>query len=83
METVINLKLWGENVAAVAWDKEKEYATIEFYNSFAKNNWDIAPLLMPLNDILRGERIFGFPANRSKTFKGLPALLADSLPDDY
>ena len=83
METVINIKLWNENVAAVAWDKEKEYATIEFYNSFAKMGWDIAPLQMPINDILRGERIFSFPANRGKTFKGLPALLADSLPDDY
>ena len=83
METVINLKLWNENVAAVAWDKEKEYATIEFYDSFAKNAWDIAPLQMPINDILKGERIFSFPANRGKTFKGLPALLADSLPDDY
>ena len=83
METVINLKLWNENVAAVAWDKEKEYATIEFYDSFAKTVWDIAPLQMPINDILRGERIFSFPGNRSKTFKGLPALLADSLPDDY
>ena len=83
METVINIKLWNENVAAVAWDKEKEYATVEFYDSFAKNGWDIAPLQMPLNDIFRGERIFSFPANRSKTFYGLPALLADSLPDDY
>jgi len=83
METVINIKLWNENVAAVAWDKEKEYAIMEFYDSFAKNNWDIAPLQMPINDILRGERIFSFPANRGNTFKGLPALLADSLPDDY
>ena len=83
METVINVKLWGENVAAVAWDKEKEYATIEFYDTFAKNAWDIAPLQMSISDILRGERIFNFPANRGKTFMGLPALLADSLPDDY
>ncbi|MDR0348499.1 MAG: HipA N-terminal domain-containing protein, partial [Tannerella sp.] len=83
METVINIKLWKQDVAAVAWNPEKEYATIEFYDSFAKNGWDIAPLQMPLNDILRGERIFSFPANRGKTFNGLPALLADSLPDDY
>ena len=83
METVINIKLWNENVAAVAWDREKEYATMEFYDSFAKNGWDIAPLQMPVSDILRDERIFSFPANRSKTFNGLPALLADSLPDDY
>jgi len=83
METVINIKLWKENVAAVAWDKKKEYATIEFYDSFEKNGWDIAPLQMPIYDILRGERIFNFPANRNKTFRGLPAMLADSLPDDY
>ena len=83
METVINIKLWNENVAAVAWDKEKEYATIEFYDGFAQNGWDIAPLQMPINDILRGGRIFSFPANRGKTFKGLPSVLADSLPDDY
>ena len=83
METVINIKLWNENVAAVAWNKEKEYAIIEFYDTFAKRGWDIAPLQMPINDILRGERIFSFPANRTKTFNGLPALLADSLPDDY
>ena len=38
---------------------------------------------MPIDDILRGERVFSFPANSSKTFMGLPALLADSLPDDY
>lgn len=83
METVINIKLWGENVAAVAWDKNKEYATIEFYSSFAQLGWDIAPIQMPINDLLRGERTFSFPSNRGKTFKGLPALLADSLPDDY
>jgi serine/threonine-protein kinase HipA len=83
METIVNIKLWNENVAAVAWNKEKEFATIEFYNSFARTGWNIAPLQMPINDILRGERIFSFPSNRGKTFKGLPALLADSLPDDY
>jgi serine/threonine-protein kinase HipA len=83
MGTSINVKLWGKDVAAVAWDDSKAYATLEFYESFAKNGWDIAPLMMPLNDILRGERIFSFPALRGKTFKGLPGLLADSLPDDY
>ena len=83
METAINLKLWNENVAAVVWDKEKDYATIEFYSNFAKSAWNIAPLQMPINDILRGERIYSFPANRGKTFKGLPSMLADSLPDDY
>ena len=39
--------------------------------------------MMPLEDIARGERIFTFPNLKSKTFKGLPGLVADALPDDY
>jgi serine/threonine-protein kinase HipA len=83
METAIKVRLWGKDAAAVIWDEEREFAALEFYESFAKENLDIAPLQMPLSDILRGVRIFSFPANRGKTFKGLPGLLADSLPDDY
>jgi len=83
MDTVLNVRLWEKDVAVVSWSANSGYATIEFYESFAMNGWDIAPLLMPLQDILRGDRIFSFPANQKKTFKGLPGLLADSLPDDY
>ena len=83
METVVNITLWGENVAAIAWDPNREVGVIEFYASFLKNDWDIAPLMMPLEDLQRGERIFSFTNLKSKTFKGLPGLIADVLPDDY
>ncbi|GHV04257.1 toxin HipA [Bacteroidia bacterium] len=83
MDTVLNVKLWDKEVAAVAWNKDEEYATIEFYDSFAKEGLDIAPLIMPLSDIVRGDRVYSFPIHKGKTFKGLPGLLADSLPDDY
>ena len=83
METVLKVKLWDKDVAVVNWDADREFAAIEFYESFANMGLDIAPLTMPLNDIRRGERKFSFLAHRGKTFKGLPGLLADSLPDDY
>ena len=83
MDTVLNVTLWGENVAAVVWNKETGAAIVEFYDSFITKHLDIAPLTMPLEDLVRGERIFSFPAHRGKTFKGLPGMLADSLPDDY
>lgn len=83
MNTVVNITLWGEPVAAVAWDANRNISVLEFYDSFPKNGWNIAPLQMPLEDIARGERIFSFPELKNKTFKGLPGLLADSLPDDY
>lgn len=83
METVLKVTLWGKEVAAIIWDAEREFATIEFYDTFADSGWDISPIIMPLDDIRRGERQFSFPAHRGKTFQGLPGLLADSLPDDY
>lgn len=83
METIVKVSLWGEEVAAIAWDNDREIGILEYYESFAKNGWDIAPLIMPLEDITRGERIFSFPNLKSKTFKGLPGLIADAIPDDY
>lgn len=78
--------IWGEVVGAVAWDDETGYATFEYDNKFLNKNWDLAPLRMP---IYGNQTNFSFPAHRQKpdseldTFKGLPGLLADSLPDKY
>jgi serine/threonine-protein kinase HipA len=83
MDKALKVTLWNKDVAIVVWDAKREFATIEFYESFVKERLDIAPLTMPLDDILRGDRVFSFPAHRGKTFKGLPGMLADSLPDDY
>ncbi len=77
------VSIWGKEVAAVVWDNEREYAVLEFFSEFENYNLDLAPQIMPLEDIKRGERIFYFPVHRNKTFKGLPGLIADSLPDDY
>lgn len=83
MEVPSIVSIWGKNIAAVIWDREREYAVFEFFPEFENCGIDLAPLIMPLEDIKRGERIFFFPINKNKTFKGLPGLIADSLPDDY
>jgi serine/threonine-protein kinase HipA len=80
------VKIWGELVGAVAWDEATGYATFEYDSKFKENGWDLAPLQMSLND---KKRDFYFPVLRKKsdatldTFKGLPGLLADVLPDRY
>jgi serine/threonine-protein kinase HipA len=38
---------------------------------------------MPLQDLVQGQRIFSFPTLAKTTFKGLPGLVSDSLPDRY
>lgn len=83
MTKVLKVILWDKDVAALSWNADKEYGVIEFFDSFVKDGLNIAPILMPIDDMLRGERIFSFPNLRHKTFKGLPGLISDSLPDDY
>lgn len=80
------VKIWGELVGAVAWDDTTGYATFEYDSKFKSKGWDLAPLQMSIYD---RKRDFNFPALRKKadpaldTFKGLPGLLADVLPDRY
>ncbi|TBH75866.1 type II toxin-antitoxin system HipA family toxin [Aquirufa nivalisilvae] len=76
------IKIWNEVVGAVAWNEEEGIADFEFTPKFTEKNWDLSPIKMPI--AASKGRIFSFPELRaSKTFKGLPGLLADVLPDDY
>ncbi|MGY4385155.1 serine/threonine-protein kinase HipA [Pedobacter sp. UYP24] len=73
------IKLWGELVGAVAWDEKQQIASFEYDTKFLQSQLAIAPIKMPLV-----KRIFSFPELRgNSTFKGLPGLLADVLPDRY
>ncbi|WP_209332613.1 type II toxin-antitoxin system HipA family toxin [Lunatimonas salinarum] len=80
------VKIWGELVGAVAWDEATGYATFEYDSKFKAKAWDLAPLQMPIQE---KRSVYYFPALRKKadpaldTFKGLPGLLADALPDRY
>ena len=82
MITTAFIKIWDETVGAVAWNVETGMASFEYDPKFITKKWDLAPLKMPLASSNR--RIFSFPELKNiKTFKGLPGLLADVLPDDY
>jgi serine/threonine-protein kinase HipA len=80
------VKIWGELVGAVAWDEVTGIASFEYDTNFKKLKWDLAPLKMPIE---LNRNIFSFPElKRDKnsdfdTFKGMPGLLADTLPDKY
>ncbi|WP_338644996.1 type II toxin-antitoxin system HipA family toxin [Flavobacterium sp. KS-LB2] len=82
MITTAFVKIWGETVGAVAWNAETGLASFEYDPKFINTKTDLAPLKMPIVNSMK--RIFSFPELRDvKTFKGLPGLLADVLPDDY
>jgi len=80
---VIKIKLWENTVGAVAWDQPQNHGVIEFSEDFIKKALDLAPITMPTEDLLRGQRIFAFHTLNIETFEGLPGLLADALPDAF
>ena len=82
MVTTAFVKIWGETIGAVAWNAETGLASFEYDSKFINTKSDLAPLKMPIAN--SNKRIFSFPELRHvNTFKGLPGLLADVLPDDY
>lgn len=82
MANTANIKLWGQAVGSVAWDPETGVASFEYAPSFLNSGWDLSPLLMPLSEAKGRE--YSFPELRkSLTYRGMPGLLADVLPDKY
>lgn len=78
-----SVTLWGEAVGAVAWLDDRSCAAFEYEPAFLKKGIDISPLHMGLDDAIKGDGIFSFPALVNDTFLGLPGLLADALPDKF
>lgn len=79
MVTSAFVYIWGKRAGAVAWDAERGLASFEYDPDFNLDKWNLSPLKMPRKGI-----IYSFPQFReNETFKGLPGLLADSLPDRY
>jgi len=83
---VAEVHIWGKLAGAVAWDDSTGLASFEYEPTFKQSGWELAPLTMPISD---RRTTFSFPELRNErnaiydTFKGLPGLLADALPDRY
>jgi serine/threonine-protein kinase HipA len=83
---VAEVKIWGQTAGAVAWDAANGLAVFEYDPVFKSLGWDLAPLTMPVTD---KRNLYSFPGLRQDknsgydTFRGLPGLLADALPDTY
>ncbi len=54
------------------------YYDFKYDNEFIKSKIEVCPIMMPLSN-----NIYTFTDLSYETFKGLPTLIADSLPDNY
>lgn len=70
--------LWGSLIGAITWLEDREIGVFQYSPGFLRSGIEPAPLSMPL-----AEFPYEFPALARNTFKGLPGLLADSLPDRF
>lgn len=76
------INLWGQRVGAIAWSATTGVGTFEYDSRFIDSGWEVSPIVLPRKGA-RG-RVFDFPdLARSETFRGLPGLVADILPDKY
>ncbi len=81
MVEVIKITLWDEELGALIWDKNKNYGTFEFFPSFLNKNLDVSPIHMPIKS--SAKKIYSFPNLNQDTYRGLPGMLSDVLPDDF
>jgi serine/threonine-protein kinase HipA len=72
------IELYDTTVGAVTWNSDRELGTFEYDAKFLKSGIEVSPIMMPL-----GPGRFVFPNLPRETFKGLPGLLADALPDKF
>jgi HipA-like C-terminal domain./HipA-like N-terminal domain. len=75
---VVNVTYQQQAVGAVSFDTQTGTGAFEYTPGFIKTGIELSPLKMPL-----AKRIYTFPELAFHTFKGLPGLIADSLPDDF
>ncbi len=77
---VIEVRVWGQRVGAVALDDRLGYYAFAYEPEWRRTATELAPLTMPLED---RRTAFTFPNLPAATFHRLPGMLADALPDDF
>jgi len=75
---VVSVKYKEHDVGAVSFNTETGIGSFEFEPRFIKTGIELSPLKMPLS-----QQVYSFPENSATVFKGLPGMIADSLPDDF
>lgn len=78
--SLIEVRIWGHRVGAVAYDRTLGAHAFEYAPEWRRRGIELAPLMMPVSG---AQTTFSFPALPENTFKRLPGMLADALPDDF
>ena len=77
---VIEVRVWGRRAGALARDERLGFYAFAYEPSWRRLGIDLAPLTMPIDD---RREIFVFPNLPEATYRRLPGMVADALPDDF
>lgn len=75
--TMARVNMWGRQIGAVVWDEERALGVFQYTEEFAASGIKVSPITMP-----PATAPYSFPGI-AESFKALPGLLADSLPDKF
>lgn len=79
MVDVAKVNMFGMPVGTFRWDERYNVARFEYDSNFVGRGLEPSPLMMPVQE----GRVYSFASLDRETYKGLPGMLADSLPDTY
>lgn len=77
---IVEVRIWRKAVGAVALDPNLGYYAFEYQPAFVRSGIELAPLIMPL---AAASEPFAFADLAELTYRRLPGMLADALPDDF
>ena len=77
---VIEVRIWGKRVGAVALDPKLGFYAFAYEPVWRRAAIELAPLILPTDD---RTSTFIFPNLPVPTFHRLPGMLADALPDAF
>lgn len=78
MINVAEVRIWGTKVGAVITDENSQFVYFQYDNDFIDRDIELSPIYMQLSN-----EVYQFKTLPLESFKGLPGLLSDSLPDRY
>jgi serine/threonine-protein kinase HipA len=76
--TLAKVYMWDSLVGYLSWNEAEEFASFEYDENFLCAPVSPSPIKMP-----KAKNIYSFPELSKMTFKGLPGMLSDSLPDKF
>lgn len=73
----VKVKMWGSTIGYLH-EQDNGLIGFQYDDNFISSGIEVSPIKMPLSSTT-----YSFPSLSEETYKGLPGMLADSLPDKF